>query len=299
MTIAVIGANGWLGGRILAEAAAAGEAVGLARREQAGLVAVGSAPGALRAALVEISPRSIINAAGLTHGSYAALHAANVAIVREALDAAGRLGARLVHLGAAAEYGDPGTDAPVSETHPVWPLEDYGRTKLAAAKLVLAARRRGGVDAGVARVFAVVGPGPAGAGALGALAREVVRLHGHGYEHRVIAVRHGHAVRDFVPLDVVARSAVALALAPRLRTPIVNVCTGRGRSYLEVVAEMLRQTGGGRVEAVPGGGAIPCVVGDPSVLRQHYGIAAAPSLEDLARIAVAAASGLEQAPASG
>ena len=121
----------------------------------------GAATAALRDLVVRSGASMVVNACGLTRGTSTDLADANVEFPRWVCGLLAGTGVRLVHIGSASEYGDPGTDAPVAEDVPARPVGDYATTKARGTDVVLEARAAG-LDAVVARVFNLVGhPVPA------------------------------------------------------------------------------------------------------------------------------------------
>ena len=252
-----------------------------------------AATDALRALVAEQGSHdgevAVVNACGRVVGTREELHDANVAFVEWLVDALGDTGARLVHVGSASELGDPGTAAKVDEAQPMAPAGDYAETKAAGTEVVRRAAADG-LDAVVARVFNVVGhPVPASSPMSGWLA-EVRALPERGGE---VEVWWPATTRDFVHVDDVATSLIDLALAGAPRAdgaaalpPLVNVCTGTGIRFGDIVEALATEVG--RPVTVrsldrPG---IECVVGDPSLLISLTGSAPTMTLERLARTVV-------------
>lgn len=140
--ILVTGAGGMLGREVVAAAAARElECVGLARGE----LDITDAP-AVRAAIREHSPETIINCAGWTDVDSAEAHEDEaLAINRDgtallANEAAARM-ARLIHV--STDYVFDGTATrPYVESDPTGPSTAYGRTKLAGERVALASSPR-------------------------------------------------------------------------------------------------------------------------------------------------------------
>lgn len=140
--ILVTGAGGMLGREVVAAAPARGlDCVGLARRE----LDITDA-GAVRAALREYSPETIINCAGWTDVDSAETHEEEaLAINRDgtallATEASARM-ARLIHV--STDYVFDGTATrPYVESDPTGPSTAYGRTKLAGERAALASSPR-------------------------------------------------------------------------------------------------------------------------------------------------------------
>lgn len=75
------------------------------------------------------------------------------------LAAAGSPGCRFVHVGSCFEYGGGRHGRRLAEHDPALPFSVYGSAKLAATQIVRNAAADLGIDAVVARLFAVYGPG--------------------------------------------------------------------------------------------------------------------------------------------
>lgn len=233
----------------LAERGEAGRATMLAEFERTGAAAV-------------------INTSGLLRGTSDEMHSANVAwptwLTQRVLPGAG---VRFVHLGSAAEYGDPGSPDPVHETATPNPSGLYGETKWAGSSAVLAARDDG-LDAVVARGFNLVGPNLSPISPLHQFLSDVTALPADG---GVVEVWYPATVRDFVLTEDLAEAVSRLALADEV-PDIVNLCAQVHIRFDEIVLAMAALQDK-VVEIVsldrPG---IPAVVGDNSRLQQVCGL---------------------------
>jgi nucleoside-diphosphate-sugar epimerase len=220
----------------------------------------------------------VINACGRVQGTDDELADANLRFVEWMCAALHGTRARLVHIGSASEYGDPGTAAPVGESFATAPIGPYATTKAAGTDAVLAASS-GGLDATVARVFNIVGhPVPA----VSPIHQWLSDLSTLGAEGGDVEVWWPPTTRDFVMIEDVARALVDLALAPGPLPSLVNVCSGVGLSFGEIVESLAVALG---VRATirsldrPG---IEAVVGDPTLLRSTIGWVPAMSAAALA-----------------
>lgn len=225
----------------------------------------------------------VINACGRITGTRAELHDANVGFVEWLCDALSGTGARLVHVGSASELGDPGTAARVDESWVPSPVGDYAETKAEGTEVVTRAAASG-LDALTARVFNVVGtPVPPSSPMSGWLTELAALPVGGG----PVDVWWPPTTRDFVHVDDVASSLVDLALRrpsdDAAAAPLVNVCTGIGLSFGDIVAalavELDKEVEVRSLER-PG---IECVIGDPTLLVELTGRAPTMTLERLAR----------------
>lgn len=207
-------------------------------------------PQVLADALRAAAPDVVVNCAGLVTGSPVRLTDVNArgpAALCEALRAVAP-GARLVHLGSAAEYGPTAPGEAVAEDAPTRPKGSYGATKLAGTVAVTTA----GLDAVVLRVFNPVGPGAPAAGLPGRLAGEL-RLAG---ESGTVRVGDLSAYRDFVDVRDVARATVLAATVPGPLPPVLNIGSGRATAVREIAHGLVRSAGfRGTIEETGGGSA--------------------------------------------
>lgn len=150
-------------------------------------------------------------------------------------------GLRLVHAGSVLEYGPVGGD--LGEATVARPDTAYGRSKLEGTAHVVAAVTPGALEAVVARLFTVYGPGEHPGRLLPTLIA-ARRTEGP------IPLTQGTQRRDFLWVgDVVtgllrlgATSSSSRAVPATVREPIVNLCTGRlteVRSFVRQAAELL------------------------------------------------------------
>jgi nucleoside-diphosphate-sugar epimerase len=258
--VLVLGASGFLGSHIhsaLERDGRTGEVVGVARTVPRRARAAGggdpasswrsidlaaACPRRLEGLLDEVRPDVVVNAAGCTAGSAAELHALNTALVERLVRAVHRRlpGARLVHLGSAAEYGPATPGRPTSETDDPRPVGPYGETKLAATRLVWGAGLLG-LDTVVLRVFNPVGAGMDARTLPGNAARRLVAAVAAG--DRVVRLGPLGASRDFVAAADVASATVAAVHETRARGEIVNIGSGEARPARALV-EALAAAGG-------------------------------------------------------
>ncbi|MCT2591892.1 NAD-dependent epimerase/dehydratase family protein [Streptomyces sp. N2-109] len=244
MRVLLLGAHGYLGrfvaDRLLADPAVQLTALGRGDDSDVRFDLSTGSPGALTRFLNAVHPGVVINCAGATRGGARDLTRHNTvgaATVCEALRRSG-CGARLVHLGCAAEYGPSPTGSSTGEDAVPRPGGPYGVSKLAATELVLGS----GLDAVVLRVFSPVGPGTPAGSPLGRLAEAMRRAMQQGDSELKLP---GLAVqRDFVDVRDVARAVHAASLSAA--QGVVNIATGRAvrlRDAASVLARVAGYTG--------------------------------------------------------
>ncbi|HTN99990.1 MAG TPA: NAD(P)-dependent oxidoreductase [Microthrixaceae bacterium] len=230
----------------------------------------------------------IINACGMVRGTRDEIFDANLEFPRWICDALLGLAnrdVRLVHIGSASEYGDPGSAAPVTEHEPSRALGDYAESKAAGTQAVIDARAAG-LNATVARLFNLVdSPIPA-----------VSPIHAWVEDLRAIATRRSDTddldgtngstvtgdgsievwwpptLRDFVTLDDAARALLDLVDVSDMDCPpVVNVCSGTGLAFGDIAAALAAGMGlEVEIHSLDRPG-IEAVIGDPSALESVIG----------------------------
>lgn len=206
----------------------------------------------LRRVLRQLNPTAIVNCAGLVSGGLDDLARANlwlVSMLVEAIADSGN-GARLVHIGSAAEYGPSTRGVPVSESSVARPTSSYAVTKLAGTETVLKAAASGRLSGVVLRVFNPVGPGSAPTSLTGRVLSELDRVHVEGGPLRLGPL---DAVRDFIDVrDVASAVARAASLSGDLRG-VYNIGRGQAVPARHLVNALCREVGftGGVVEDAP------------------------------------------------
>jgi nucleoside-diphosphate-sugar epimerase len=282
--VVVVGASGWMGRRLVARAAERGLlGAAVSRRGDD----AGPWPSHPLADLEKLArrPRAVVvNAAGATQGDWAALHRANVELVDLLARTCREVGAGLVTLGSAAEYGTP-VGPLVAESDPPRPTSPYGRSKLAATESVLG-QLEVGLTATVVRMFNLVGAGRPGVDPISDFARAVNALPMSG---GTVHPYDSSLVRDLMGVDRAAE--MVLELCEHVgEVPVVNLCSGRGVSFRDLIEAMAEVRGVPvRVEDTNPGG-IPRVVGDPGMLFGLVGAREPQSVRELAALAIATAT---------
>lgn len=239
----------------------------------------------LREVLADGAVTAVINACGRVQGSAEELEDANLRFVVWLCDALTGTGVRLIHVGSASEYGDPGSADPVAEDAPLRPAGPYASTKAAGSEVVLTAAAAG-MPATVARVFNIVGhPVPTAS----PIHQWLTDLRALGAEGGDIEVWWPPTTRDFVMLEDAARALVDLAVLDTAPPPLVNVCSGVGLQFGQIVEALAAALGvPAAVHSLDRPG-IPAVVGDPSLLRTTIGWVPSMSVHALAERATGGA----------
>ena len=186
-------------------------------------------------------------------------------------------GVRLIHVGSAAEYGDPHTEDLVSERSPQRAVGPYAQSKSTGTEAVLHARSEG-LDACVVRVFNIVGyPIPA----VSPIHQWLTDLQALGPSGGSIDVWWPPTTRDFVMIEDVARALVDIAAAVELPA-LLNLCSGTGLGYGAIAESIAAELGiAATVKSLDKPG-IETVVGDPTLLEQTIGWVPAMTLNSLA-----------------
>jgi nucleoside-diphosphate-sugar epimerase len=149
----------------------------------------------------------------------------------------------------------------------VAPSGVYGETKWAGSKAVLDARADG-LDAVVARGFNLVASPLPPVSPLHQFLTDVTALPAGG---GTVELWWPETVRDFILLEDLATAVARLALLDEV-PEVVNVCSGIGVSFADIVAALGSRQG--KVVEItsldrPG---IPTVIGDSSLLRALTGV---------------------------
>ncbi|UQU67685.1 NAD(P)-dependent oxidoreductase [Couchioplanes caeruleus] len=249
MSVVVVGGAGFLGRAVASALASAGTGVvSLARTPRPGVTAaldLARCPPAELAALLEAHrTTAVVNAAGAVWTEDPeAMRRANVAVVETIRDAVAAVPwpVRVVQLGTVFEYAQPATGRYLTELSPCVPASDYGRTKLRASEIVLAATRDGLLDGVVLRLTTCAGPGMPPSSLLGRVAGELRRSALTGVPAR-LRLAPLTAERDFVDLrDAV--SAVSAAITAPVAGAVLNVGSGRAVAVRQVVRRLIEVSG--------------------------------------------------------
>lgn len=228
----------------------------------------------------------VVNACGRVAGDDEDLYDANLHFAEWLCTTLADSGVKLIHVGSASEYGDPGSARPVSELDQIAPRGAYAESKAAGTRAVIASRATG-LDATVARLFNLVAaPIPAVSPihawlqelrSIAATRQPDVTPGGRpdttgdgGGSGAFVEVWWPPTVRDFVTLGDAAQALVDLSGVED--TPaLVNVCSGTGLSFGEIAAALANALGlSVEVRSLDRPG-IEAVVGDPTLLESLIG----------------------------
>lgn len=240
--VLVLGARGFLGAHVAAEALAdprVSEVLAPARSE----LDLDDGVGPVRRFLDRAAPDAVLLCTGRLDGTATELTAAHVGAVAVLVDALTASGGpvRLVRLGSAGEYGAVTWGRSVREDDPTWPVTAYGASHLAATHLLRTVTQRGELTGTTLRVFNPVGAGGHGPSLVGQVASRTRRAQLEGAREIVTAPL--TTWRDLVDVEDVARAALAAALIPDPPPPIINIGSGRAVATREVVDLLIEVAG--------------------------------------------------------
>ncbi|HHS49938.1 MAG TPA: UDP-glucose 4-epimerase GalE [candidate division Zixibacteria bacterium] len=224
----------------------------------------------------------------------------NVLGTRNLLDSMSRFGPNvLVFSSSCAVYGEP-VKIPISEDHPLAPLNPYGRTKLACEWMIEEEAIAHRLKFANLRYFNAVGADPEGRigmllpshpqlleacidTALGK--RDVLPVFGNDYP-----TKDGTGLRDFIHVSDLASAHIAAAerLLEGGNSMTLNLGTGKGFTVFEVIREVEKQWGDKfNVELRPRRSGDPAVSVADSLMAQHI-LAWNPRFSDLETIVATA-----------
>ena len=227
----ILGASGWIGSRLC-------QLNGL--EIQAPLNSSASAD-EFKSWLSKQNAETYINCIGKVNGPDAKMHWANIGVLEELISHAHKTGARIVHLGSAAEYGNT-TSAFVSENSETKPLSTYGKQKLQANLMLTEYVRKGGCAIGT-RIFNVIGSNQPANTAIGQIIERVKS----SSKDTSLTLDNYDVLRDYVPIDFVAKAI--LKLADLDFSGLVNIGSGRATRLLDLASEIGNEF---NVKVVPG-----------------------------------------------
>ena len=262
-TVAVLGGTGFMGRAISRALIEAGHPVlSIARNRPAEsspadfvCLDLGEADSAeLARVLEEHRVGTVVNAAGGMWGlNHEQIVTANVTLVETTVAAMASLPwrARLIQLGSVHEYGLVPIGTSIAEDAAAMPSMDYGKLKLEATDVILAAIRDGLIDGLVLRLGNVVGAGQPHHSLLGAIAEKLTVAASQG-RPAALTLAPLAAKRDFFDLDDAADAVVA-AVRGQASGRVVNIGSGSASSAREVVELLIKVSGvPAEIENTPG-----------------------------------------------
>ena len=154
--------------------------------------------------------------------------------------------ARVMSVGSSEQYGIVSEkDLPLFEERPQSPENPYAVARVAQEQLARIYAKGYGLDICCTRSFNHCGPGQSDRFVVSALVKQFVMI-AHHLQEPVIHLGNGAIVRDFVDVhDVV--DAYRLLLTKGKRGEVYNICSGQGRSILDIVT-MLSEIFGVQVQ---------------------------------------------------
>jgi NDP-hexose 4-ketoreductase len=263
LTTFLIGYRGWLG-RSIHESLP--EAVGISAAD---LLESGAQ------AVPAVAPASvIINAAGAKNADEATLQRLNVDLPALLAGLAHASGARVVHVGSAAEYGLHASRSPLSEATHCMPDSEYGRTKLEGTRVLAQSGH-----ACVLRLFNIVSAPPQPGSPLSDVLARVQSGVVAGAPIELLSAGTG---RDWVSKDFVVRSILRAAEGDV--TGIFNIASGRLTIMRDLAKALARELGSDApiddIARFPA----TSITGDPTLWREASGLAEALSPSELATV---------------
>ncbi len=269
--LAIIGTNGWIGRAVW----------GMVAKRESNIEAFSVSLHAplitsehVREALRPDPDLTVMCLAGLKSGGKDQLYAANAhlpALIVESLDGSG---AHVVHIGSAAEYGDPETLLPIAEDFTPVPKSDYGVSKLAGTQAVLSYPY-----SCVLRAFNIFDSEMPSGQVLTEIRDKIDLAYRSGSDVELMSAR---TIRDFVTRNFIAKS---LIYAARHRTSgLFNVCSGVGLSFQDIAEEMVHSLQYKLTVRDLGYPSIRSVIGNPTSWLNETGLKEQTSASDVAAL---------------
>ncbi len=145
---------------------------------------------------------------------------------------------RILSVGSSEAYGNINQDhLPLVEESPLDPVSPYAVARVSQELLSKVYADSYEVDLVITRSFNHIGPGQKDIFVISAFAKQIAEIKKAGRKNGVLSTGDLHIVRDFLDVRDVVR-AYYLLLTQGKSGQIYNVCSGKGHSLQEVVAEL-------------------------------------------------------------
>ncbi|UKY51796.1 NAD-dependent epimerase/dehydratase family protein [Streptomyces inhibens] len=301
--VMVLGGTGWVGRHVSAAFDRAGYSV-LAVASKAppklgdtpflAMDLVNASPRDIADMLLAERPDVVVNAAGRCWGvSEDVMRCSLFILAQRVVEGLALLPGhrpRFLQLGTVMEYGVTPYGSSITEQTPANPTGPYGRYKLAATQLVLAAVKSGRVDGMVLRLANLAGPGTPLPSLLGKVLEQLWTAYESG-ESGVVQLAPLRAWRDYLDVRDAADAVVAAARSD-LTGRVVPIGTGEAVPVRDLVTTQIAVSGveaelverepveGARASTGSGGEWLRV---DPEPAREHFGWSAHRPLKDALR----------------
>ncbi len=141
---------------------------------------------------------------------------------------------RILSVGSSEQYGIVSEiDLPLSEDRTLNPANPYAIARVAQEQLARIYATGYGLDICCTRSFNHCGPGQTDRFVVSAIMKQFAKI-AHRLQEPIIQIGRGDIVRDFIDVHDVVR-AYKLLLMQGKRGEIYNICSGEGRSIIDVV----------------------------------------------------------------
>ncbi len=155
---------------------------------------------------------------------------------------------RIIYAGSRGQAGEP-VSLPVTETHPDHPTDVYGINKLAAEKYLFLYHKVYGIPAVSLRLNNVYGPRCQMHASFYGILNWFISLAMQGLPIPVYG--DGSQTRDYIYIDDVVDAFIRAAVSEKAVGEMFYVGSGRETVFLDMVREVIRAVGKGRMEFVP------------------------------------------------
>lgn len=155
---------------------------------------------------------------------------------------------KIVYAGSRAQYGAPKT-IPVSESHPMIPVDIYGANKIAGEHYHFIYHKAYGMHVTVLRLTNTYGPRHQMKHAKYGIFNWIIRL---AIDDETISIYgNGEQLRDFNYVDDVVRAFLLVGSSRNTDGEVYNLGSGSPISFKEMVERVVKWAGSGRIAYVP------------------------------------------------